>query len=428
MFFLVMYFLTNTIIAQNNTANIVEGAPSVYVDCNWCDLVRTKRKVNFVNYVRQRQDADIYVTITLQSTGKGYNYTLYYAGQNDYSAINDTLYLSVTDSETDSEVEDKLIAKFKQGLLKYLVNSELFDKIDYKVAVENKDENSQKVIIDPWNSWVFGISARGSFSGQSNTRRLSYYSSISANKVTKKNKIGFYLSRNASERQFYIRDSNFVIIDSLTITTSRNSMYFSGKYIRALSEHLSAGVFTKAFKNTFSNYDLGLSTNLGLEYNFYDFADSDRKSLILTYKVGMDYNDYVDTTIYNKLDEILFSNSLGLNIYQKQKWGSLDFGASFFAYLHDIRINSLTFSGNVSWNIFKGFTFSLGGYLTFVNDQISLPKQEVGVIGTVLGDRLLATNYNAYTYVGLRYTFGSKYANVVNPRFSSGNSVTYYFY
>jgi len=426
---MLLAFAIHFMTAQESNAKIIEGAPSVYIDCDWCDLARTKRKVNFINYVRQRQDADIYVTFTMQSTGKGYNYNIYFEGQKKFKGINDTLSLSVGDSESESEIENKIIEKFKKGLLVYLAKSDLLDKIEYNVVLDdNEEEENPAEVNDPWDNWVFSLSASGSFSGQSRTQRLSYRGSVSADRVTKDSKTGFYISRNTSERKFFFRDSNFVIIDSMTITTSRNSTYFSGRYIKALTNHLSAGIFTRAFNNTYSNYDLGLNTSLGIEYNFYNFEQSDRRSIILTYKAGTSYNDYVDTTIYNKLKETLFSNSLELNIYQKQKWGSLNFGAKFFAYLHNIRINSLTFSGNVRWNVFKGFTFSLGGYLTFVNDQVSLPKKDAGVIDTVLGDRLLATDYNAYTYFGIRYTFGSKYANVVNPRFSPGGSRVIYFF
>jgi len=38
----------------------------------------------------------------------------------------------------------------------------------------------------------------------------------------------------------------------------------------------------------------------------------------------------------------------------------------------------------------------------------------------LLRRRQLATSYSYQGFVGLRYTFGSKFANVVNPRFGGG--------
>ncbi len=420
-----LFLFSNLTLAQDTDATIVKGAPNVFIKCWQCDMTRMKRKIDFVNYVRQRQDADVVVIVTNQSTGAGEKVSIYFEGQRDYSSLQDTLSLDIKDTETESIIDDKIISKVKQGLLPYFLNSPLAEKITYEVGVEK--EKAVEKIVDPWNSWVFNASLRGSFNGSSSSDRLSVYGNINANRITKKDKWRFSVSSNFNVRHYYFRDSNNVVIDSSTITSSRESKYFSGSYIYSLDDHWSIGGFTNVFSNTYSNYNIGSGLKLGLEYNVFNFEESDRKSLIFSYKIGTNYNDYVDTTVFFKKAELLFSHSIGVDLYQKQKWGNVSLGASFFSYLHDIRINNLSFNTNVDWNIFKGLTLSIGAYVSFVNDQISLPKQETDVIGTVLGDRILSTDYSAYTYVGLRYTFGSKYANAVNPRFSGG-SRTYYFF
>ncbi len=426
-FFICMLFIfSSSVFSQNDTPTVIKDAPNVYFKCWQCDMTRMKREIDYVNYVNQRQDADIVVIVTTQSTGAGRKISVYFEGQNQFETLDDTLQIAISDIETESVVDDKLIATIKKGLLQYIVKTPILDKLSYQI----EETNVKKVerIVDPWNSWVFSAGIRGSFNGESRYNRKSFNANLSSRRVTKEDKWSFYLSSNLSERNYYFYDSNDVKIDSLTITSSRKSSYASGSYVRSINDHLSMGLFTNAVSNTYSNYDLNLSANIGVEYNFFNYEVSDRKSLVLSYKLGTSYNDYVDTTIYNKLKETLFDQNISMNIYLKQKWGNIDFGANFFNYLHDVRINSLSFNTSVSWNVFKGFTFSLGGYLSFVNDQINLSKQEAGVIGTVLGDRLLATNYNAYTYMGIRYTFGSKYANAVNPRFNGGGSTTYYFF
>ncbi len=423
---LILFLFSLNINAQNEGATVIKDAPGVFFKCWQCDMTRMKREINFVNYVNQRQDADIVVIVTSRSTGTGEKISVYFEGQNEFSGTNDTLDVAISDVETESIVDDKVIAAIKKGLLQYIVKTPILDKINYQIS--NSGSKKVEKIVDPWNSWVFSTGIRGSFNGESRFNRKSFNASLSGNRVTKKDKWRFYASTNLSQRNYYFFDSNDIKIDTLTITSERKSSYASGSYVMSLNDHWSAGIFTNAFSNTYSNYDLNLSSKLGVEYNFFDYEESDRKSLVFAYKVGTSYNDYVDTTIYNKLKETLYSQNLSMNIYMKQKWGNIDFGANFFSYLHDIRINSLSFNTGVSWNVFKGLTFSIGGYLSFVNDQINLSKQEAGVIGTVLGDRLLATDYNAYTYMGIRYTFGSKYANEVNTRFSSGGSVTYYFF
>ncbi len=412
--------------AQDNEATIVKGAPNVYIKCWQCDMTRMKREIDYINYVIQRQDADVVVIVTNQSTGTGEKVSIYFEGQREYSSLQDTLSLDLKDTETESVIDDKIISKIKQGLLPFFLKSPLASKITYEIGVEK--EKAVEKIVDPWNSWVFSTSLRGSFSGSSSTDRLSVYGNINANRITEKDKWRFSVSSNFNRRHYYFRDSNDVVIDSSTITSERRSNYYGGSYIYSLDKHWSIGAFADVFSNTYSNYNLGSGMKIGLEYNIFDFKESDRRSLVFSYKIGANYNDYVDTTVFFKKSELLFSHSFGIDLYQKQKWGNVSLGTSFFSYLHDIRINNLSFDTNVDWNIFKGLTLSIGAYVSFVNDQISLPKAETDVIGTVLGDRILSTNYSAYTYVGLRYTFGSKYANAVNPRFSSGGGRTYYFF
>lgn len=423
---LMTFLISSSIFSQNNDATVIKDAPNVYFKCWQCNMTRMKREIDYVNYVNQRQDAEIVVIVTSRSTGTGRKISVYFEGQDKFEGMNDTLGIAISDIETESVIDDKLIANIKKGLLQYIVKTPILDKLSYQI-VQTKEKKVEK-IVDPWNSWVFSAGLRGSFNGESRFNRKSFNANFSGGRVTKEDKWNFYASTNLSERNYYFFDSNDVRLDSLTITSERESSYASGSYIKSINDHWSLGVFSNAFSNTYSNYDLNLSAKLGVEYNLFNYEESDRKSLVLTYKLGTSYNDYVDTTIYDKLKETLYSQDISMNIFMKQKWGNIDFGANFFNYLHDIRINSLSFNTNVSWNVFKGFTLSIGGHLSFINNQVNLLKQDADIIGTVLGDRLLATNYNAYTYMGIRYTFGSKYANEVNPRFNSGGSVTYYFF
>lgn len=411
--------------AQDNGAAIVKGAPNLFIKCWQCDMTQMKREINYVNYVIQRQDADIVVIVTNQGTGNGYKYSIYFEGQREMESINDTIKFNTLDTDTESIVDGKIIKAVKKGLLPYLLNTPIKNKLSYTIDI-NKNKKEEDIVEDPWNSWVFTTRGSGRFNGQSSFDKLSLYGSISVNRTTEDNKLSFYLSSNYVKRNFYTRDSLYNIIDSSTVSTERTSKYFSSKYIHSLNNHWSVGVFFNAISNTFSNIDLGLGLKTGIEYNLFDFKKSDRKSLIISYRIGGLYNDYVDTTVYNKLEESLLQQEIALSLFQKQKWGNIYLGMSFSNYMHDIRINNLSFDSGVNWNVFKGLTLNIGGFISFVNDQISLQKQSVNIIDKVLGDRLLSTDYTAFSWVGLSYTFGSKYANAVNPRFSSGNN-TYYF-
>ncbi|HMA55027.1 MAG TPA: hypothetical protein VKT17_11215, partial [Acidobacteriota bacterium] len=58
-------------------------APNVFLDCDrrTCDFEYIKTEITFVNYVLDRQTADVHIIVTRQQTGSGGNeYTLAFMG------------------------------------------------------------------------------------------------------------------------------------------------------------------------------------------------------------------------------------------------------------------------------------------------------------------------------------------------------------
>ena len=75
----------------------------------------------------------------------------------------------------------------------------------------------------------------------------------------------------------------------------------------------------------------------------------------------------------------------------------------------------------MSWNVFKGFRFSVGGSYELIHDQISLPKFNASRDDLLIQRRLIATSYNYFVGIGFSYTFGSIYNSQVNPTFRGLN-------
>lgn len=59
----------------------------------------------------------------------------------------------------------------------------------------------------------------------------------------------------------------------------------------------------------------------------------------------------------------------------------------------------------------------LFGLVSTIHDQLSLPKERATQEEILLRRRELETQYSYFSSIGFRYTFGSIYSNVVNPRF-----------
>ena len=86
-------------------------------------------------------------------------------------------------------------------------------------------------------------------------------------------------------------------------------------------------------------------------------------------------------------------------------------------YLSDLTKMSLGVSGNLDFRVFRGLSLGIHASVSFIRDQLYLPKAGATDQEILLNLRQLATSYSYYSAIGFSYTFGSIYNNVVNPRF-----------
>jgi len=135
------------------------------------------------------------------------------------------------------------------------------------------------------------------------------------------------------------------------------------------------------------------------------------------YGVSPIYNQYEDTTIFNQTEEFLAQQKLGMSARLVKKWGSLNSSVIASNYLHNFDLNRLSVYTSLRWRIFKGLSFNLSGEISFIRDQINLPKQGASYEEVLLSQKVLATNYSYWANAGISYTFGSIYNSIVNPRF-----------
>jgi len=76
--------------------------------------------------------------------------------------------------------------------------------------------------------------------------------------------------------------------------------------------------------------------------------------------------------------------------------------------------------GFISVRIVKGFSVRLWGGVARIRDQLSLVRGELSEADILLQLQELATDYSVDGGLGITYTFGSIFNNVVNPRFGNG--------
>jgi hypothetical protein len=274
----------------------------------------------------------------------------------------------------------------------------------------NLPESANENVQDKWKSWVFNLNLSGYGNGEKTYSSLQLYSNTSARMVTPKWKIKFGANSD-------YREAKYVIDDTTTIRTYRRSYDFNHFTVKTLSKHWSAGYFYDLYNNSYGNINLGNSLTAGFEYDVFPYEKSSSKLITFRYKIGCDINQYIDTTIYDKMNETLLSHSLGMGMNYITKWGSTTTSIVYSNYLQDFTKNNLYVSTNVNVRLFKGLSFSGYLYLSMIHDQMALPKGSASLQDVLLQQHQLATQYSYYFNFGLTYTFGSIYNNVVNPRF-----------
>jgi hypothetical protein len=75
----------------------------------------------------------------------------------------------------------------------------------------------------------------------------------------------------------------------------------------------------------------------------------------------------------------------------------------------------------------KGLQLNLFGSYGRVRDQLYLPREGATDEEVLLRLRQLQTSYRYFFSVGLSYTFGSLFNNIVNPRFGGSEGTMFFF-
>ncbi|MGQ9816817.1 MAG: hypothetical protein ACUVQ3_02540 [bacterium] len=403
---LLSFALSSVLSAGNDKESPILEAPYVFIDYEKIDMDFIKTEIPYVNYVIDRRDADIYILITTQITaGKGTEFTLFFNGQKNFIGMNDTIRYVSLKSDSDDTIRRELAKRLKLGLVRYLTKTPIAEKLSINL-IEKKVTITPK---DPWHNWVFNIGLNGFFNGQQKLNFNSLNATLSINKILRDWKFLNDLS--------YSYTYNIYKLNDTTITNESKSYSGLTNPIIGLNNHFSIGGYLSFYSSTYQNILLSSGIAPAIEYNIFPYEESSSRKLTVLYDIGYTYYEYYEMTIYDKLKERLFKESASLGIDIKQRWGSLDITLKASHYFHDFKKNRVTLYTYIALPVLKGLSFNIFSHVSMIHDQLSLPKRELTEQEIILQKKLIATQYSYYLSIGLSYTFGSIYSNIVNPRF-----------
>ena len=392
------------------------SALRAYLDCeeSGCDRDFLVTEMRWVNWMRDRLDAEFHLLVTAQGTGSGGSrYTVVAIGQKRYAGKSDTLYYTANPNDADDVRRRGLLRVISQLLLPYAAKTPLGAQLS--VSFATLKENAGKpgaAARDKWNFWTYSISANGYANGEKRQSSGNFSNSVDANRTTEAWKIRF-------NGNFSYDQSKYSLSDSTTFTNLQRNFGASALVARSVTKHLSMGGRVNASRSDYYNTRLNATAASALEWDYYPYEQFARRKLTVLYTLGLQQFQYRETTIYEKDQETRPLHTVNVGLSARQPWGSANVSVSGSQFLNALKYNNVGISGGVDVRMGRGFSFNLFGSASRVRDQLYLPRGEATNEEVIARQQSLSTNYRYFGFAGLRYQFGSIFNSVVNPRFES---------
>lgn len=381
----------------------------VYLDCQRCDNSYLRRNLTFVDWVRDRKQADVHVMGTTQPTGGGgLLYRLEFIGRGPFEGLRYELTYQAASTLTDDERRQGLADRLRVGLVPFVSQTPARDQLAVSYEPSEETGAGRSPEDDPWNQWVFEISGRGGFDAEEREKSYDVDAEVEAERITRAWKLQFQAE---SEYELDIFE-----INGETVRSSSRDYDVDAGVVKSLGPHWGAGVSGTAFSRTFTNTDFATGLTPAVEYNVFPYRISDQKELTVTYRVGPEYRNYRQRTIFGKERQFLAEQSLEVSLDFDQPWGGIFSSLEGSHYFHDLTKNRIQFRNFLNLRLVEGLSLQLSLRAELIQDQLHLPAEGATEEEVLLRRRELATNYQVGGSIGLSYTFGSIYNNVVNTR------------
>ncbi len=194
-----------------------------------------------------------------------------------------------------------------------------------------------------------------------------------------------------------------------------------------MGDHWGMGGRASVTANTFDNTDSKASLQPTIEYNIFPYSESSRRQLTLQYHVGASRVRYDQETIFEVTGENIYEESLTAGLSLRQPWGSVSTSLSASHFLDDVQKNRLSLFGSANFRIVRGLSINFFGNISRLRDQVFLARSDASDEDVLLRRRALETNFDYFTNISLRFTFGSIFNDIVNPRFGGAGREFFFF-
>ena len=386
----------------------------VFLDCErrTCDQNYLRREITFINYVRDRRDAQIHILVTNRNAGSGQEYLFNFIGLREFEGDDTEQVWVSSNTNTDDERRAGIAQRIRVGILHYLAKTPLIDQIEIREEIQGIEDRFLVVDPDddPWNFWVFRLHTDGEISGEDRRSEQKINFSVSASRTTPEWKIRNNANYRYDERTFILNDGNE------TVGMNR-FWWFQHQTVKSFGEHWGISGKMAVGHMTYMNNKLAIVGAPGIEYNIFPYSESSRRIFTFTYEVGLGRYQYFEETLFGTTEEFLYDHTLLVNADAVQPWGEVEIGVELAQYLSDLDQWQAEVEGRLEFRIFRGLSVNISGKWAAVRNQRFLPARGQTDEQILLRQAALATDSRYEMKAGITYQFGSIFNNVVNPRF-----------
>lgn len=383
------------------------GKPKVFIEGIQLDFDFMRRNMNFIDFVNEPAVADVHIIINNRISGSGGQvYSIMYNNKTFENLSDFTVTCTTASSDTYEERRKIIADAITLGLMPFVNQTEVSKEIS--VRYRGKEDSKELQVADPWNNWTF----RGDFNGdaqiEESRKTFNYRYNLRADKVSEDWKF-----RNSAMMSIRTRE---YLNDGESYRSETNTTYVTSSVVNSLSPRWSAGAFASYYNSNYSNTIYSISFKPAVEFNIFPWDVSDRKVFTFAYYIGPEWKKYYEETIYGKLQESNWEQTLRLDLQLVYTWGEIEAGLNATNLLEDWTKNRVTFDSDLSVRIIRGLSLNFGFRVESIHDQIYLPKGDVSLEDLLLNKVQLPSTFEIGTRVGVRVQFGSIYNNIVNNR------------
>ncbi len=237
----------------------------VFLDCENCYADYLQTSVTFVDYVRDRTEAEVHVLITRAETAAGgFEYTFAFIGRSRFDGLSDTLKTVTESAATDDIIRRQLATSLRAGLVRFLTRDGVPPELKLEVTLGSEAERPA-VAGDRWRNWVFSLQGSASVQGEESNRSRELGASASADRITPDWKItlGFEIDHEHEE---------FDLDEDEPVSADRRERDFNWLVVKSAGEHWSFGARGEVESSTFDNTELAIAAAPAVEFNFFPYS------------------------------------------------------------------------------------------------------------------------------------------------------------